>query len=230
MKSLANIICAASSAALLFCASSQAGAQQQGQQPSSDQPCNTVATAIGGALLGALLGGKGHRAGGAAIGGTLGGAACMAINFRAKQIKTAQQVNDDYLRNNGGAMPTQATVVRFDTKFEPTARIQAGGSSNLNSYIEVADGSDGLRPTIEEEITLISPDGKPLKTIRKPAAQAPGGGGFLTQFSLSLPQGVSQGVYPIQAALYMNNQKVSESSTNLQVVLSETGFRVAMAR
>ncbi len=225
MKISAAALTTFACAAMIVCTSDAALAQSQGQAP-ADPPCNTVASALGGALLGALLGGKGHRAGGAAIGGALAGAACMAVNFRSKQVKTAQQVDADYARNNGGTTPTQATLVRFDTRFEPTDRIQAGGTSNLNSYIEVADGTDGVHPNLEEEITLVSPDGKPLKTVRKPATAA--AGGFLTQFSLTLPQGVTQGVYPIHAALYMNGQKVSETDTGLQVVMTLAQTRLAL--
>jgi len=221
-KTLVALVSAVLAVAPTSVALSQQGNDQNGGGRGGDRdPCNAVAAAIGGAVLGALLGGGKHRAGGAAIGAAAGAAGCLAVNYHARQVKTAQQVNQEFQNAHGGQPPVHATVVRYETRFDPTDKVQAGGSSNLSSYIEVAAGADGVQPVIEEEITLYDPDGKALKTVRKPANAAGATGGFQTQFSFTMPAGVMQGVYPFKTALYVNGTQVQGATATLQVVKSE---------
>lgn len=189
-------------------------APQERDQGSSDKPCNAAATAIGGALIGALLGGKR----GAAIGGALGGAACLAANYHAKKIRSAQEVDADYERSNGGHLPEHATLVDYQARIDPQPRVQPGESSALASYIEVAQGADGVTPKIEEEITLLGPDGKPLKTVRKPANEGETTGAFETRFAFTLPKGVREGQYRFHTTVYLNGENVREQQIPLQVV------------
>jgi hypothetical protein len=201
-------------------------AQQQGSGPEDSKPCHTPAAAVAGALIGALLGGKKHRAAGAAVGGALGAAACVAVNYRARQVKTAQQVAQDFQSKNGG-LPAHSTAVRYDTRFDPVNRIQPGGSSSLDSYIEVVPGADGVQPTVEEEITLVGPDGKQIKSVRKSANQTASAGAFETQFAFTLPRGVPEGVYQFKCTLLLNGQSAGESTQALQVV-SDAGSMAAV--
>jgi hypothetical protein len=227
MNTLSKATVAVVIAGLAGCAAN--GPRQNTAAATGSDPCNATAAAIGGALIGALLAGKNNRGVGAVAGGAIATAGCMAVNYRAAQVKTAQQVNQEYLRRNG-SLPEHATLVRYDTRFEPSDKIRAGGSSNLLSYIEVAQGSDGVRPKIEEEITLYGPDGKPLKTVRKQPNQGGSAGAFQGQFAFQMPEGVPQGVYPFKTALFLNGGQVSSSQAGLQVVLSTGGAMLASSR
>src|SRR5271167_682048 len=120
-----TILCAALALVVAPANSQQTGAPQSA--PAS-VTCNTAAAAIGGALLGSLLGGKKNRVAGAAIGGSFGAAACLAVNYHARQTKSAQQVNQEFQQAHGGSLQPHATLVRYDTKFDPTDRVQPGGS------------------------------------------------------------------------------------------------------
>lgn len=204
--------------ALAGCATAPNGQYLQQQVNSGAEPCNALAASVGGAILGALLGGSKNRAAGAVAGGAIGAAACLAVNYRATQVKSAQQVNQEFQRTNGGLLPDHATVVRFDSRFDPTNTVRPGGSSNLVSYIEVAQGRDGVQPNIEEEVTLFGPDGTQLKRVRKAASSGGTAGAFQTQFSFAMPQGIPQGVYPFKTALYLNGQMVKDGQAQLQVV------------
>lgn len=178
------------------------------------KPCNAVGATVGGALIGALLGGKR----GAAIGGVLGASVCLAVNHHAKKVRSSEDVDAAYRKANNGASPEHATLVAYDTKLQPTDRIKAGEGSSLESYIEVAQGKDGVAPKIEEEFTIVGPDGKTLKTLRKPASEASTGGGFQTQFGFTLPKGVAEGQYELRTAVYLNGENVKQSNLPLQVV------------
>lgn len=195
-----------------------ASAQQSSNANTTDKPCSTPAAAIGGALLGALLGGKKHRVAGAAVGGALGAATCVAVNYHSRQVKSAQEVDQEYQRANGGAMPEHASLIRYDSHFNPANRIVAGGSTSLDSYIEVARGSDGVEPRVEEAITLVGPDGKTVKSFTKQASQAASAGAFETQFALTMPEGVPEGTYEFHTSLLLNGQAVHDSVLPLQVI------------
>jgi hypothetical protein len=216
MKTISHVSSLGFAVLVCLLATSSAGAQQQetSRSPPSDKPCNTAVAAVGGALIGALLGGKR----GALVGGAIGSAACMGANYHAKKVKSQQQVNEAYQRANGGELPEHATLVEYQPRINPAPQMQPGASSTLDSYIEVAQGQDGVAPRIEEEITLIGPDGKQLKSIRKPANESQTSGAFETQFAFTLPKGVREGLYQFRTAVYLNGENVREEQLPLQVV------------
>jgi hypothetical protein len=194
---------------------SPARPQSNAERPAApDKPCNAAGAAIGGALIGALLGGKR----GAAIGGALGATVCVAANYRAQKVRSAQEVENAYRQANGGQMPEHATLVTYESHVQPAARIKPGDASVLASYIEVAQGSDGIAPRIEEEITLVGPDGKTLKTLRKPANEGASSGAFQTEFGFTLPKGVREGQYEFRTAVLINGEPVREARVPLQVI------------
>lgn len=185
---------------------------------SGDKPCNTGGAAVGGAVVGALLGGKHHRAQGAAVGGAFAAIACVAINYHAKQVKTAQQATQDYQQANGGQMPEHAAVVAYQTRLDPGGAVHPGVESNLVSDIEVTQGSDGAQPTVEQEFSLVDPDGKTQKTFRKPASQGAAAGEFQTSVAINLPKGVKEGAYQFKTRLFVNGQDVRDTQVPMQVV------------
>jgi hypothetical protein len=192
--------------------------------------CNPLLSGAIGTALGALLGGSRNRLGGAAIGAGVGALACMAYNYQTKQTKSAQQVTEEYKAANQGELPTSATVTRFDAKVAPTENVQAGKAIDIASYIEVVPGTDNPRPTVEQQITLIAPDGKEAANAKKPANQNPGGGAFETTFRFTMPQGVPQGVYPVKSQVFVNGDPTANAETRFQVVVGPAGTIVALAR
>jgi hypothetical protein len=223
-------IVAATLALALACPSPKlalAQAQSNPPPPSSpqDQPkmegCNTAAAAVIGAVAGALLSRGNNRLKGAAIGGGLAAAICVAYNYKTRQTKTAQQVSTEYTQQHQGEVPTQSFVAQYETHVGPADQIRRGDSADLASTIDVIQGTDGIDPKVEEEITLLGPDGKPLRTTRKPANPSGGGGEYQTQFTFKLPDGAPQGAYAFKTALYLNGQQVKEGSANLQVASAQ---------
>jgi len=191
-----------------------------GPQPAAD-PCNTAGAAVLGALAGALLGGRNHRLAGAAAGGGLGALACLAYNYHSQQVKSSQQVAAEFESQHQGQLPAQATISRYETRFDPSNQIHPGAGANLDSLIEVVPGADGQAPVVEEEINMYGPDGKLLRTARKPANSNGQAGAYQTQFTFKLPEGVPQGVYAFRTSLYLNGSKVQEGGADLQVVMTD---------
>jgi hypothetical protein len=199
-----------------------ATATNDGSSPLANISCNPAIAAVAGGVLGAVVTG-GNKVAGAAIGAGVAALICAAVDYEAKQIKTAQQAQADYKLAHNGHLPEQASVVKYTTSFTPSS-ISAGDKATLNSYIEVVKGrQDGAEPVIEEEATIYKPDGTVAKSVRKPVAKTASAGAFSSSFTIPMPQGVPQGTYPVKSTLYVNGNEVAERKVELQVVASATG-------
>lgn len=182
--------------------------------------CNAGVAAVIGGVAGALLGGKEHAGRGAAIGAGVAALACVAYNYQVKQVKTAQQVQQDYKTANKGKLPAMTVVDRYETKFAP-AVIKPGEKAVLTSYVQVVQGANNAAAKVEEEATLYGPDGKALKNARKPVNQDASSGAFQTTFSLPMPSGVPQGVYRMDTTLYLDGKETAKRSAQLQVAAAD---------
>jgi len=191
--------------------------------------CNE-ALAIGlGALIGALAAGKGHRNVGAAVGGVAGGLICVGWNYRARQTKTAAEVQSAYRVANSGELPRDARIVNYGVNLVPTSTLRAGMPLTINSSIDVIKGTgDAANPVVEEELVLLAPSGQAITNAKKAANEGKGEGGYQTSFTLKMPEGVPQGVYPVRTALYLNGNRVDSKNMSIQIVMTETGESVAM--
>ncbi|MEW5891006.1 MAG: hypothetical protein AB1768_18650 [Pseudomonadota bacterium] len=195
---------------------------------SGSDECNTWLAAGVGAVVGGLLASGHNRVRGAAIGAGLASLACAAWNYHSERTKTAEQVEHEYRAAHNGRLPAEPTVVRYDVKVDPSARIKPGTQLNVVSNIEVVQGtSGGGQPSIEQEIVMTRPDGKEVRA-RKPANADGGYGAYRTSFALAMPEGVPQGAYPVTALLYVNGNKVATNNVLLQVVAVPAGTAVAL--
>lgn len=179
--------------------------------------CNTAVVAGIGAVVGGLLGGGKNTLRGAAIGAGLGALACVAFNYNSRQVKSAQQVEDEYKAAHKGSLPERTTVTRYDTKFQP-ATIKAGEKAVLTSNIEVVKGRNSAAPVIEEEATLLKEDGRVITHARKKVAESPAGGAYSGSFTIPMPAGSPEGIYTLKTALFVNGEKSGAHNTKLQVL------------
>lgn len=206
------------------------GQNPSGNTASNDSGCNPAIAAGVGAVIGGLLGGGSNTLRGAAIGGAIGALGCMAVNYHSQQVKSAQQTQDDYKAANRGQLPDKTTIVSYTSAFKPAA-IRAGNKAEMNSYVEVVNGRNDPDPKLEEEMSLYKPDGSLAKSVRKPVSATGSSGGFRNSFTVPMPEGVPEGVYPVKTALYLNGVKVKSNSTRLQVVMQNghlTGHLIAL--
>lgn len=191
-----------------------------------DGGCSTGIAAIVGAVAGGLIASGNNRVKGAALGAGLASLACVAWNYQATQTKTAAQVQTEYRQANAGRLPAQTQVVAFNTTVDPNATVVPGNKITVTSQIEVVQGTDGRKPVIEEELTLVKPDESEVKT-RKVANDNGGAGGFTTSFAMTMPKGVPQGTYPVRTVLLMDGVPVKRNNLSLQVVAAPNGQMLA---
>ncbi|MEQ1667254.1 MAG: hypothetical protein ABL868_02250 [Sulfuriferula sp.] len=187
----------------------------------SSSECNPAIAAGIGAVIGGLLGGGTNTVRGAAIGAAIGGFGCMLVNYRSEQVKSADQVKDDYKAANKGQLPNETTIVSYTSAFKPST-IRAGSKAEMDSYIEVINGRNDPSPKLEEEMSLYKPDGTLAKSVRKPVSATSSSGGFRNSFTVPMPEGVPDGVYPVKTALFLNGVKVKTNTTKLQIVINDS--------
>jgi hypothetical protein len=205
-----------STALILSGCAHQAGGGASGFLMNDNGGCNPAAMAFAGALAGALLAGKNNRNQGAVAGGMIGGLACVAWNYKAKQVKTAEQVNQQYLAINKGVLPMEPRLVNYTVSSVPSAMISSGTPLVLDSVIEVVQGGSN-KPVIEQEL-IVYHDGKVVSKARKVANAGQGAGEYLTTFTVNLPKGVPQGSYPVTSTVYLNGLQAQSRSFPVQVV------------
>lgn len=194
-----------------------------------DGECNAGGAALAGAVVGGLLAQGSNRVRGAALGASLASLACVVWNYSVKQTKTAEQVETEYRSSNRGQLPARSKVVGYDTRFDPGDKISPGGKMTVVSNITVVQGSADPKPSLEEELTLIRPDGSAVRS-RKQASENQGSGAYMTSYSMTMPTGVPQGVYPVKLALFMNGQKIAGKDLSIQVVALSGGEKLASVR
>jgi hypothetical protein len=211
-RSIATVI----AAVMCFSGCATSGGTLGGTSSSEDGGCNPAATALLGAIIGAAID-KNNRARGAALGGAAGGLSCVAWNYKVNQVKTAEQLNQQFKVSNNGTLPREARVISYSASPQPSSRIAPGNPIVVDSRIGVVDGVDGKKPIVEQEIVVIH-DGKVVSRARKAANLGLGAGEYQTSFQVNLPRGVPQGNYPVQTTVFLNGQPVQRQSLTFQVV------------
>jgi hypothetical protein len=228
-KTLRNSTIAALVAALLAAGCATPGGGGSQTAGGGAEQCDAGIAALAGAVVGGLLAQGNNRVRGAALGAGLASLACVAWNYNAKQTKTAEQVQTEYKTANRGLLPEHNKVVGYDTRFDPGAKVSPGGKMTVVSNIKVVQGATDQKPLLEEELTLVRPDGSEVKS-RKKANENQGAGAYTTTYSMTMPSGVPQGVYPVKTALFMNGERVAGKDMLMQVVSLPGGEMVAFAR
>lgn len=194
------------------------GAGQTGAAAEED-PCSVgksaMAGALAGALLGALLNGSKGAGQGALAGGALGAATCAAINYQSRQTKSAAQSDADYQKARG-ALPTEPTVVSYSAQLAKNS-VQRGQPMKVSSTLEMVNGTSQQVREVREELFIYHPDGTQFKTGNKPF-KANTAGRYENSFEVKLPEGVSQGVYPLKTNVYINGKLAATRDLRTQVV------------
>jgi hypothetical protein len=207
----AKTICVGMASVLIGgCAST---GQNSGGMSSDEAKC--VALTVGGAVLGALIGGRNSRGSGAAVGGLVGLAACMIVKATTVKEKSAELVNREYASDNGGSLPQQTIVKVYDVNVVPSPVAQIGKEITVSSRVEVVSGARDPVSKIEEHLVLLDPEGKEFK--RKPNVISDTGGRYSNTFIFKLPEGAPQGQYTVRTVLFVNQKQVGGKQGNLQM-------------
>lgn len=190
------------------------------------QVCNPVIVGIGAALVCAALSRGNNRARvGAACAAVAVTSCYLANSYKAEQVRTAKQVEDEYLRRNR-QLPEKTTVTTYRSEINPRGAVSKGQQVNLTSVIVAVQGRSDRTVLVEEELAIVDNQGEAwAKPVRKTANSANQAGEFKTSFTIPISDGWSQGVYTLRRTLYVNGTAVQrdDSNTRFQVVHGPTG-------
>ncbi|MBB5608410.1 MULTISPECIES: hypothetical protein [unclassified Janthinobacterium] len=197
-------------------------------QAADADPCSVGTTAAAGAAVGALLGalvsGKNGALKGAAIGGGLAAAGCLAFNVNSRQTKTAAQADRDYIRARG-SLPREPQVVSYTPQLS-AGTVKRGQPFKVTSVVELVNGSAQNVTDVREELVVLDPQGQPFKSGSKElSSTSKSGGRFENSFELTLPPGVSQGVYGVKTNLYVNGKLAATRDMRTQLVILDTDHK-----
>lgn len=196
--------------------------------PETDGGCNNAVAMGLGALAGALLN-KENRAAGAAIGAAIGGGLCFAINYNVKQTKTAQQSEKDYqLANKGKPLPAQTQVVYLDSKMSKT-KLSSGDQTQSLTTVEIVKGSSEPSVALQERLTLFKPDGTKLQEVVKTINPDASSGEYQSQFTIPMPKGVPDGLYPVKSEIVVNGEVRASKSKGFQIAVLGSTSEIVLA-
>lgn len=142
----------------------------------------------------------------------------MIIGYTSKQTKSNDEVTEEYTKDKG-SLPVNPTVASYRSEVEPGVAVSPGTEVWVKSYIEVVQGSGNQRVTLQERLTIWDNEDNTiaLKSMTKNAGKK--GGGFTSEFSFTLPEGLPQGVYPVSSDLMLNGELVDDQRHSLQLVI-----------
>ncbi len=168
------------------------------------------------------------------------GAACAAVavtacylanSYKAEQVRSAKQVEEEYLRKNQ-QLPERATVTTYRSQVNPGAAVSRGQEVKLVSTIVAVPGRNERNVIVEEEVGIFDAQNEAWgNPVRKTANGGKEAGEFQTSFTIPIRDGWSQGVYTLRRTLYVNGSvaQKDETSTRFQVVQGAEGTSFASA-
>lgn len=196
----------------------------------NEDPCSVGQSALAGAALGALLGGltKGGKGAvrGALAGGAIGAAGCLAINANSRQTRTAAQVEEAYIKTHS-RLPAEPQLIAYTPSIAGTA--QRGQPVQVNSTVELVNGSQNRVTEVREELQVFDQSGKQFLNGQKPLVNTTSGR-FENSFILTLPESVSQGTYTMKTTLYVNGKVSATRNLQTQLVINERGMIMLASR
>ncbi len=193
--------------------------------------CNPLIVGLGAAAAcAAIARGNNRVRTGAACAAVAVTACYLANSYKAEQVRTAKQVEEEYLRKNA-QLPERATVTTYRSQVNPGAAVSRGQEVKLVSTIVAVPGRVERNVVVEEEVGIFDAQNEAWgNPVRKTANGGKEAGEFQTSFTIPIRDGWSQGVYTLRRTLYVNGSVAQrdDTSTRFQVVQGGEGGSVAM--
>ncbi len=194
--------------------------------------CNPMLVGLGAAAAcAAIARGNNRVRTGAACAAVAVTACYLANSYRAEQVRTAKQVEEEYLRKNS-QLPERATVTTYRSQVNPGAAVQRGQEVKLVSTIVAVPGRAERNVVVEEEVGIFDSQNEAWgNPVRKTANSGKEAGEYQTSFTIPIRDGWSQGVYTLRRTLYVNGSVAQrdDTSTRFQVVQGAQGTLLALA-
>lgn len=180
---------------------------------------------IGGALLGAFVGGKN-----AAVKGALVGlAACAVVEIASRQTKSSESVEQQYRGNNRNQLPQVAKIDGYSTVVSPNGVAKAGDAIRVQSTIRAVSGMQEQVTEVKEQLIVYAPSGEEFKRGEKKVNDSTGSGEYENAFTLRLPEGAPQGVYKFKTQLFLNGKPATARETSVQIAAMDATSNLALA-
>ena len=198
----------------------------------SQDPCDVVQTgvtaAVAGGIIGGLLGGRDGAARGAVLGGLVATVACVTMNAQSRQVRTAAEVDRDFVRRNG-ALQRTPTLVSYTPTLAANS-VQRGQPLRVNSTIQLANGSTEQIRSVREVLTILDPEGNTVQVSGAREASAASAGEFSNTFNVNTaPPPAAQGFYTFRTNLFVNDRQMATRDLWVQKVWNESDQTVRFA-
>jgi len=203
-----------------------------GPGAANQDPCDVVQTgvtaAIAGGILGGILGGRDGAARGAVLGGLVATVACVTMNAQSRQVRTAAEVDRDFVRRNG-ALQRTPTLVSYTPQLSANS-VQRGQPLRVTSAIQLANGSVEQINTVREELTILDPEGNTVRVSGPRYLRAASAGEFSNTFNVTTPAPpAAQGFYTFRTQLFVNDRQMATRDLRVQKVWNESDQTVRFA-
>jgi len=198
----------------------------------NQDPCDVVQTgvtaAIAGGLIGALIGGRDGAAQGAVIGGLVATVACVSMNAQSRQVRTAAEVDREFVRRNG-ALQRTPSLISYTPQLSANS-VQRGQPLVVTSTIQLANGSAEQISSVREELTILDPDGNTVRVSGPRDLRAASAGEFSNTFNVTTsPPPAAQGFYTFRTNLFVNDRQMATRDLRVQKVWNESDQTVRFA-
>lgn len=149
----------------------------------------------------------------------------MIVGYSSEQTKSNEEVAEEYEKKTG-ELPVNTTVASYRSEVLPGSAVSPGTKVRVKSYIEVVQGRNSRKAELEERLTIWDNEDNTvaLKSMTKEAGEK--GGGYTSEFTFTLPEGLPQGVYPVSSDLVLNGELVGDQRHTLQLVFSGDSSRL----
>jgi len=192
---------------------------------SSDVALRCAAFGVGGALLGAVVGGKNAAVKGAAV----GLAACAAVEIASRQTKSSAAVDEQYRNTNRNQLPQTAKIDAYSMSVTPNGVAKSGDAIRLKSNIRAVSGVRDPVTEVKEQLVVYAPSGEEFKRGEKKVNDSTGSGEYENTFTLRLPDGAPQGVYKFKTQIFLNGKPASVQESSVQVAAIAMPANMAFA-
>jgi len=201
------------------------GGQGKAGSDNMNTATRCAAFGVGGALLGAVIGGK-HAA---AKGALAGLAACAVVEIASRQTKSSEAVDQQYRSSNRNQLPPAAKIDAYTTSISPDGVAKAGDAIRVQSSIRAISGASEKVTEVKEQLVVYAPGGEEFKRGEKKVNDTSGSGEYENAFTLRLPDGAPQGVYKFKTQIFLNGKPAVARESTVQVAVIAAPSNTAVA-